>query len=226
MVSFIFPATCYNCILTNCSCCIQCAIDTTYWTGVNHFVIWVSILFYFALTFALYSDLVGTSYIGTATNLMSTATFWFTLLLTVVILLVPVVAERFYYIDTRPTLTDKVRLKQKISKSKSRSGEMILRRASTMRRSTRSLNRSGYAFAHQEGFGNLIMSGVYQHDPSKAGKPHAAMAAPPHVPHVRQTNGNINKHNSNNNSSSSRGSNSKSNKPLSTPNQILESTEL
>lgn len=70
------------------------------------------------------------------------------------------VAERFYFIDTRPTLTDKVRLKQKISKSKSKSGELILRRASSMRRSTRSIGRSGYAFAHQEGFGKLITSGA------------------------------------------------------------------
>ncbi len=91
---------------------------------------------------------------------MSTANFWFTLIITVTVLLIPVVVERFYYIDTRPTLTDKVRLKQKISKSKSRSGELILRRASTMRRSTRSLQRSGYAFAHQEGFGELITTGT------------------------------------------------------------------
>ena len=97
---------------------------------------------------------------GSARNVMSTANFWFTLILTVTILLVPVVAERFYFIDTRPTLTDKVRLKQKISKSKAKTGELILRRASTMRRSTRSIGRSGYAFAHQEGFGRLITSGT------------------------------------------------------------------
>ena len=123
-------------------------------------MIWGSIVFYFGFTFIFYSDLFGYSYMGTARNVMATANFWFTLILTVTVLLVPVVAERFYYIDTRPTLTDKVRLKQKISKSRTKSGELILRRASTMRRSTRSLNRSGYAFAHQEGFGSLITSGT------------------------------------------------------------------
>lgn len=137
----------------------QCALDTSYWTGFNHLVIWGSILFYFGFTFLCYADFLGYEYLGTARNVMSTGPFWFTLILTVVILLVPVVAERFYYIDTRPTLTDKVRLKQKISKSKSRSGELILRRQSTMRRSTRSL-RSGYAFSHSEGFGQLITAGT------------------------------------------------------------------
>lgn len=139
----------------------QCALDTTYWTGFNHFVIWGSLVFYFAATFVFYSDPIDYySYLGTARNVMSTANFWFTLILTVTVLLVPVVAERFYFIDTRPTLTDKVRLKQKISKSKSKTGELILRRASTMRRSTRSIGRSGYAFSHQEGFGQLITSGT------------------------------------------------------------------
>ena len=123
-------------------------------------MIWGSILFYFGFTFVFYADAFDYTYLGTARNVMATANFWFTLIITVTILLVPVVAERFYYIDTRPTLTDKVRLKQKISKSKSRSGELILRRASTMRRSTRSLQRSGYAFAHQEGFGSLITTGA------------------------------------------------------------------
>ena len=138
----------------------QCALDTAYWTGFNHVVVWGSIFFYFGFTFVFYSDLFGYEYMGVARNVMSTANFWFTLILTVTVLLVPVVAERFYYIDTRPTLTDKVRLKQKISKTKSKSGEFILRRHSTMRRSQRSLYRSGYAFAHQEGFGRLITSGT------------------------------------------------------------------
>ena len=141
--------------------CLQCAIDTLYWTGFNHFVIWGSIAFYFMATFTLYWEAVGYyPYLGVARNVMSTANFWFTIILCVVVLLLPVVAERFYFIDTRPTLTDKVRLKQKITKSKSRSKDLVLRRASTLRRSTRSIGRSGYAFAHTEGFGRLITTGA------------------------------------------------------------------
>jgi len=40
-----------------------------------------------------------------------------------------------------------------------RVGERVLRRASTQRRSQRSVGRSGYAFSHEEGFGQLITSG-------------------------------------------------------------------
>ena len=121
---------------------------------------WGSILFYFGFTFIFYSDFFSYSYVGTARNLMTTANFWFTLILTVTILLVPVVAERFYMMDTRPTLTDKVRFKMRRSAMKTRTGQIILRRHSTLRRSIRSVNRSGYAFSHTEGFGRLITTGT------------------------------------------------------------------
>lgn len=99
-------------------------------------------------------------YLGSATTAMGTGRFWLTILLCCVVLLMPVVAERFYAIDTRPTLTDKVRIKQKVSKAHAKSRNLILRRASS--RGTRHTHktRSGYAFAHSEGFGKLIMSGV------------------------------------------------------------------
>ena len=46
---------------------------------------------------------------------MEEVTFWATLGLTLVILLVPVIAYRFYLVDTQPTLSDRVRLKQRLS---------------------------------------------------------------------------------------------------------------
>ncbi len=165
----------------------QSALDTQYWTGFNHFVIWGSILVYFGFTFLSYADWLAYTYVGTARNLMGTGQFWFTLILTVTVLLIPVVAERFYYIDTRPTLTDKVRLKQKISKSKSRSGELILRRQSTMRRSNRSM-RSGYAFAHQQGFGQLITTGANMRNAN--GEKRAGAKTGPSTSHHKQANGN------------------------------------
>ena len=139
---------------------LQCALETCYWTIFNHVVVWGSILFYFGFTFIFYSDFFSYSYVGTARNLMTTANFWFTLILTVTILLVPVVAERFYMMDTRPTLTDKVRFKMQRSSMKTRTGQIILRRHSTLRHSFRSVNRSGYAFSHTEGFGRLITTGT------------------------------------------------------------------
>ena len=46
---------------------------------------------------------------------MGEATFWFTLVLSIVILMIPVVAWRFYFVDVHPTLSDRVRLKQRLS---------------------------------------------------------------------------------------------------------------
>lgn len=100
----------------------------------------------------------GNPYVGTFRMTLSTAHFWFTLFLTIVILIVPIVAIRFYYVDTHPTLSDRVRLRQRLSHLRTRPSEPTLR-ISSVRRSSRRSIRSGYAFAHQEGFGRLIMSG-------------------------------------------------------------------
>lgn len=137
----------------------QVALDTTYWTVINHIVIWGSIAFYFALTFFINSDLLSYSYIGTFRMTLASAQFWFTAFLTLTILLVPVVAIRFYYVDVHPTLSDCVRLKQRRSCLQSRTSEPQLQTSSSIRRSSRRSIRSGYAFAHQEGFGRLITSG-------------------------------------------------------------------
>ncbi|XP_048258493.1 phospholipid-transporting ATPase ID-like isoform X1 [Haliotis rufescens] len=138
---------------------VRCALDTSYWTGFNHFVVWGSIIYYFCFILAFYSEGINYSYVGVAFEVFSSAQFWFSLLLTCTVLIVPVVAYRFYQTNITPSLADRVRLRQRIKKVKSRSRDLHVRRQSTMRRSTRSL-RSGYAFAHQEGFGNLITSGI------------------------------------------------------------------
>jgi len=88
---------------------------------------------------------------------MSEATFWFTTVISCIILVIPVLSWRFFFMDVRPTLSDRVRLKQRLAQLRSRQSQDILRTPST-RRTRRSL-RSGYAFAHQEGFGRLITSG-------------------------------------------------------------------
>lgn len=88
---------------------------------------------------------------------MNEANFWFTTVLTVTILMIPVLAWRFYFVDVFPTLSDRVRLKQRLAQLRSRQSQDVLRTPSA-RRTRRSI-RSGYAFAHQEGFGRLITSG-------------------------------------------------------------------
>ena len=86
----------------------QCALEMSYWTGFNHFVIWGSMVFYFVFVLIFYSEVFRYSYMGTATTLMATSTFWLTMLLTVVLLLFPVVLCKLYLHETAPTLADKV----------------------------------------------------------------------------------------------------------------------
>lgn len=131
----------------------QVALDTSYWTRLNHVAIWGSLIFYFALQY-FYNYVIFGSYIGSLLMAMKDPTFWFTSLLTTVVLLLPVVAWRFYRSDVLPTLADRVRLLQRHSQIKPREEF----RPFSGRRSRRS-TRSGYAFAHTEGFGRLITSG-------------------------------------------------------------------
>ncbi|XP_034946393.1 phospholipid-transporting ATPase ID isoform X2 [Chelonus insularis] len=135
---------------------VQIALDTSYWTIVNHFMVWGSVIWYFILDY-FYNFIIGGSYVGSLTMAMSEATFWFTTVLSCIILVIPVLSWRFFFIDVRPTLSERVRLKQRLAQMRSRQSQDILRTPST-RRTRRSL-RSGYAFAHQEGFGRLITSG-------------------------------------------------------------------
>uniref|UniRef100_T1JEU8 Phospholipid-transporting ATPase n=1 Tax=Strigamia maritima TaxID=126957 RepID=T1JEU8_STRMM len=135
----------------------QITIDTSYWSVFNHVVVWGSVVFYFLSTFLINSDLVRGKYVGAMRMTMRSAQYWFTLFVTVSILIIPVLANRYYFVDVKPTLSDRVRLKQREFQLRSRSTEAVMRTPS-LRRSRRSI-RSGYAFAHQEGFGRLITSG-------------------------------------------------------------------
>ncbi|XP_025267739.1 phospholipid-transporting ATPase ID isoform X4 [Camponotus floridanus] len=135
---------------------VQIALDTSYWTVFNHIMVWGSLIWYFILDY-FYNFVIGGSYVGSLTMAMSEATFWFTTVISCIILVIPVLSWRFFFMDVRPTLSDRVRLKQRLAQLRSRQSQDILRTPST-RRTRRSL-RSGYAFAHQEGFGRLITSG-------------------------------------------------------------------
>ncbi|XP_059080984.1 phospholipid-transporting ATPase ID-like isoform X5 [Tigriopus californicus] len=138
----------------------QVALDTSYWTAFNHITIWGSIAVYFLLQFS-YNYIFGGAYVGSLAKAMSDWTFWFTCLVTTVVLLLPVVAWRFYRMDVHPTLTDKTRLVQRSQKRVKPKPEF---RPFSGRRSRRSV-RSGYAFSHQEGFGRLITSGKIMRHP-------------------------------------------------------------
>lgn len=54
-------------------------------------------------------------YFWFAVQALNEATFWFTMVITVIILTIPVLAWRFYFVDVCPTLSDRVRLKQRLA---------------------------------------------------------------------------------------------------------------
>jgi phospholipid-translocating ATPase len=156
---------------------LQCGLDTSYWTGFNHFCIWGTLIVHFIFHFALYSEYIyqifgqGWYYIGTAQAVCSLAVFWFTVLLTTAILLLPIIAYRFIRLDMKPTLADKVRIVQKYGASgskpsRSKSNLFATRPRSSVRASTRSLKRSAYAFSHEEGFADLIREGKMMPEPT------------------------------------------------------------
>uniref|UniRef100_A0A3P8YR69 Phospholipid-transporting ATPase n=1 Tax=Esox lucius TaxID=8010 RepID=A0A3P8YR69_ESOLU len=127
---------------------IQLGLDTYYWTAVNQFFLWGSLSVYFAVTFTMYSNgmfLIFTSsfpFIGAARNSLNQPNMWLTILITSILCVVPVVAYRFLH--------------------KMRQEKAVLpaapRRIQPRRISTR---RSGYAFSHAQGYGDLVTSGRF-----------------------------------------------------------------
>ncbi|GBP31603.1 Phospholipid-transporting ATPase ID [Eumeta japonica] len=132
----------------------QIALDTTYWTVFNHITIWGSLVSYFVLDY-FYNYAIGGRYVGSLTVALTQATFWFTAVLTMIILMVPVVSWRLACSETRPTLAERLRARQRWRTGR---GGAPTPTTPSARRARRSV-RSGYAFAHQEGFGRLITSG-------------------------------------------------------------------
>ncbi|KAJ8718438.1 hypothetical protein PYW08_002675 [Mythimna loreyi] len=165
----------------------QIALDTTYWTVFNHITIWGSLVSYFVLDY-FYNYAIGGPYVGSLTVALTQATFWFTAVLTMIILMVPVVSWRLACSWTRPTLAERLRARQRWRAA------APAPRTPSARRARRSV-RSGYAFAHQEGFGRLITSGkIMRRIPhadaalsalaSLPGKFHARPPSPPASPAV------------------------------------------
>lgn len=137
----------------------QIGLDTTYWTAVNQFFVWGSLAVFFAISFTMYSDgmyLIFTGsfpFIGTARNSLNQPSIWLAIFLTLVLCVFPVVAYRFLRSQLKPTFND--RIQKKIREAKKRPVPPP-RKARIRRTSTR---RSGYAFSHAQGYGDLITSG-------------------------------------------------------------------
>ncbi|XP_005943800.2 phospholipid-transporting ATPase ID [Haplochromis burtoni] len=133
----------------------QLSLDTYYWTAVNHFFVWLSTIGYFAISVTMYSN--GMFYVfpssfplfGAARNTLNQPNVWLTIFLTFLLCILPVVAFRFIFIQLRPTINDKVRYKMRTEELTAPAPRRLLRRRST---------RSGYAFSHSQGYGDLVTS--------------------------------------------------------------------
>uniref|UniRef100_A0A5F8G2W7 Phospholipid-transporting ATPase n=1 Tax=Monodelphis domestica TaxID=13616 RepID=A0A5F8G2W7_MONDO len=138
---------------------VQIALDTSYWTVINHVFIWGSVATYFSILFTMHSDGIFDvfpnqfPFVGNARHSLTQKNIWLVILLTTVVSVMPVIAFRFIKVDLYPTLSDQIRQLQKVQ---DKARPLKSHRRQPRRTSSR---RSGYAFAHQEGYGELITSG-------------------------------------------------------------------
>uniref|UniRef100_A0A5F8GQ43 Phospholipid-transporting ATPase n=1 Tax=Monodelphis domestica TaxID=13616 RepID=A0A5F8GQ43_MONDO len=142
-----------------CGFSAQIALDTSYWTVINHVFIWGSVATYFSILFTMHSDGIFDvfpnqfPFVGNARHSLTQKNIWLVILLTTVVSVMPVIAFRFIKVDLYPTLSDQIRQLQKVQ---DKARPLKSHRRQPRRTSSR---RSGYAFAHQEGYGELITSG-------------------------------------------------------------------
>ncbi|KAF3839746.1 hypothetical protein F7725_018463 [Dissostichus mawsoni] len=152
---------------------VQIALDTGFWTVINHVFVWGSLGLYFSIMLALQSQtLFGIfpnqfHFVGSAQSTLLQPVVWLTIALATAICIVPVLAFRFLKVDLKPQLSDTVRYTQLVRQKKRKpAGRSVggawrgVGSVSEGRLGARgSSRRSGYAFAHTEGFGELITSG-------------------------------------------------------------------
>ncbi|CAH7029259.1 Atp8b1 [Phodopus roborovskii] len=138
----------------------QIGLDTSYWTFVNAFSIFGSIALYFGIMFDFHSAGIHVlfpsafQFTGTASNALRQPYIWLTIILTVAVCLLPVVAIRFLSMTIWPSESDKIQKHRKRLKAE----EQWKRPQNVFRRGASS-RRSAYAFSHQRGYADLISSG-------------------------------------------------------------------
>ncbi|KRY36068.1 putative phospholipid-transporting ATPase ID [Trichinella spiralis] len=144
----------------------QIALDTAYWTLINHIFVWGSLAFYFFVALVYYEllpfDVLHHNGYGTAMEMFVYPNFWLSILLIVVLLMLPHISVRFFWVDVFPSLSDRIRVKQNLRRLQGRLSEVPLQSlttASSLRR-RRASTRSSYAFSHHPGFGEMITKGL------------------------------------------------------------------
>ncbi|KAK7934470.1 hypothetical protein WMY93_005366 [Mugilogobius chulae] len=145
---------------------IQLGFEMSYWTAVNTVFVMGSLVMYFAVTFTMYSNGLflmlpsAFPFIGTARNSFNQPNIWLTIVLTSLLCILPVITHRFLMLQLYPTVNDKVMCKVRQAKIKL---PPPTRRARIRRTSSR---RSGYAFSHAQGYGDLVTSNRFLRRPA------------------------------------------------------------
>ncbi|MBN3279418.1 AT8B1 ATPase, partial [Polyodon spathula] len=136
------------------------SLNTSYWTFLNAFSVFGSIAIYFGIMFDIHSagiHVIFPSYFtftGAAPNALRQPYLWLTIILTVGISLMPVIAVHFLHKTIWPSEGDKVQRSRKTYEA----AESPKKKPSALRRGATS-RRSAYAFSHQRGYADLIASG-------------------------------------------------------------------
>ncbi|KAM9367416.1 phospholipid-transporting ATPase IC [Phaethornis superciliosus] len=139
----------------------QIGLDTSYWTFVNAFSVFGSIALYFGITFDFHSAGIhvlfpsGFQFTGAAPNALRQPYLWLTMILSIAICLLPVVAQRFLSTAIWPSESDRIQQNRRQYLAEEQQWK---RRQSAFRRGV-SARRSAYAFSHQRGYADLIASG-------------------------------------------------------------------
>ncbi|PFX30906.1 putative phospholipid-transporting ATPase ID [Stylophora pistillata] len=139
---------------------IEISFLTQYWTWINHFFTWGSIVFYFVFYFVFYAEFVFKlfpqgHYYGMQFEVYGNPKFWFTLFLVLAVSTAPRLS--YYFVDNEMSATqsDIVRRKEAHKRMRFTSPQVEYEPQLVRRRTSK---RSSYAFAHQEGFGKIVMS--------------------------------------------------------------------
>ncbi|XP_054440070.1 phospholipid-transporting ATPase FetA-like [Pteronotus mesoamericanus] len=139
---------------------MQVALETTYWTMINHFFTWGSLGFYFCISFFLYSDGLCLmfpnvfQFLGVARNTLIMPQLWLSIVLSMVLCMLPAVGYKFLKPLLWPFSVDKVI--DRIHRIRHPPSLPVLGK-----RKHAGSRRSAYAFSHKQGFGPLITSGKF-----------------------------------------------------------------
>uniref|UniRef100_A0AAQ5YM42 Phospholipid-transporting ATPase n=1 Tax=Amphiprion ocellaris TaxID=80972 RepID=A0AAQ5YM42_AMPOC len=144
---------------------VQIALDTGFWTIINHVFVWGSLGTYFTIMFALHSQTLFRifpnqfHFVGSAQSTLLQPVVWLTIALATAICIVPVLAFRFLKLDLKPQLLVRQKRRKPVGRSVGGPWRGVGSVSEGRLGARGGSRRSGYAFAHQEGFGELITSG-------------------------------------------------------------------